>query len=310
MMFGKEDKPFRLLSLYEILSKGGNLEKRKIAQQFGVSEKTIQRDIDDLRSFFAEAHTDTTADIRYDKSSNAYSLVKRECEWLAKEEVLAILKILLESRAFPNDEIKVLCDKLLGQTLPEDRALIRDIVKNELFHYAEPRHGKNLLSPIWELSRMIREREVAKFTYERQDGKRGEREVKPVAVMFSEFYFYLMAYPTDDKHDFPTVYRIDRIENIRAAGRKFSVPYDKKFSEGEFRKRVQFMYAGALQRVTFDFRGDSVEVVLDRLPTAEIVNEHDGTYTVTAEVFGRGIDMWLRSQGDSVSDVKVREIGK
>jgi predicted DNA-binding transcriptional regulator YafY len=276
-----------------------------------VSEKTIQRDIDDLRAFFAEAHTDdATADIRYDNSSNAYSLVKREYEWLAKEEVLAILKILLESRAFPKDEIKALCDKLLGQTLPEDRALIRDIVKNELFHYVEPRHGKNLLLPLWELSRMIHERETAKLTYERQDGKRGEHEVKPVAILFSEFYFYLAAYLADGSHDFPTIYRVDRIENLRGAGGKFSIPYDKKFSEGEFRKRVQFMYAGALQRVTFNFRGGSIEAVLDRLPTAEIVSEHDGTYTVTSEVFGRGIDMWLRSQGDFVSDVKIREIKK
>jgi predicted DNA-binding transcriptional regulator YafY len=160
------------------------------------------------------------------------------------------------------------------------------------------------------MSGMIHECEVTKFTYERQDGKRGEREVKPVAILFSEFYFYLAAYAADDSHDFPALYRVDRIENTRGAGRKFSIPYDKKFSDGEFRKRVQFMYAGALQRVTFNFRGDSIEAVLDRLPTAEIVSEHEGTYTVTAEVFGRGIDMWLRSQGDFVSDIKVREMRK
>jgi predicted DNA-binding transcriptional regulator YafY len=184
------------------------------------------------------------------------------------------------------------------------------LVKNELFQYVQPRHGKNLLSTLWELSEMIRECEVTKFTYERQDGKRGEREVKPVAVMFSEFYFYLAAYLTDGGHAFPALFRVDRIENIRGAGKKFSIPYEKKFSDGEFRKRVQFMYAGALQRVTFNFRGDSIEAVLDRLPTAEIVSEHEGTYTVTAEVFGKGIDMWLRSQGNFVSDVKVREIKK
>jgi hypothetical protein len=42
------------------------------------------------------------------------------------------------------------------------------------------------------------------------------------------------------------------------------------------------------------------------LPTAEIVNESDdGTYTVTAEVYGKGIEMWLRSQGDFVSGVNI-----
>jgi hypothetical protein len=105
------------------------------------------------------------------------------------------------------------------------------------------------------------------------------------------------------------VYRVDRIENIRSTGEKFWVPYHEKFSDGEFRKRVQFMYPGKLERVTFDFKGDSIEAVLDRLPTAEITGEKDGTYTVTAEVYGRGIDMWLRSQGDFVSNLHRRTIG-
>ena len=29
--------------------------------------------------------------------------------------------------------------------------------------------------------------------------------------------------------------------------------------------------------------------------------EEDGVYTISAEVFGDGIDMWLRSQGDRVN---------
>ena len=40
--------------------------------------------------------------------------------------------------------------------------------------------------------------------------------------------------------------------------------------------------------------------MLDRLPIAKILDEEDGVYTVSAEVFGKGIDMWLRSQGDNV----------
>ena len=48
----------------------------------------------------------------------------------------------------------------------------------------------------------------------------------------------------------------------------------------------------------FTYCGPSIEAVLDRLPTAEIVNEEDGAYTVKAEVFGSGIDVWLRSQGE------------
>ena len=40
--------------------------------------------------------------------------------------------------------------------------------------------------------------------------------------------------------------------------------------------------------------------VLDRLPTAKVLSEEDGKYVVQAEVFGKGIGMWLRSQGDFI----------
>ena len=60
------------------------------------------------------------------------------------------------------------------------------------------------------------------------------------------------------------------------------------------------MYGGKLQKVRFKYKGTSVEAVLDRLPTAKILEEKDGIYTISAEVFGKGIDMWLRSQGDMV----------
>lgn len=70
------------------------------------------------------------------------------------------------------------------------------------------------------------------------------------------------------------------------------------------RQRIEVL-KGKLQRVKFKYRGENVEAVLDRLPTAKVLGEEDGAYTVSAEVFGKGIDMWLRSQGDSIFDVRM-----
>ena len=93
---------------------------------------------------------------------------------------------------------------------------------------------------------------------------------------------------------------MDRLEKIEILDEHFSVPYAERFEEGEFRKRIQFMYGGRLRRVKFKYSGESIEAILDRLPTAEILREKDGVYTVSAEVFGKGVDMWLRSQGDFI----------
>ena len=128
-------------------------------------------------------------------------------------------------------------------------------------------------------------------------------------------YFYLTAFIDDKKlredfnilnDSFPTIYRMDRIHSLKILKEKFNIPYKDRFEEGEFRKRIQFMYGGPLRKVRFKYSGISVEVVLDRLPTARILHEDESGYTIEAEVFGEGIKMWIRSQGELISEVSYR----
>ena len=175
-------------------------------------------------------------------------------------------------------------------------------------NYIEPHHGQNILPGLWDLGQAIAEHRVVEIAYERMKEPRlVQRRVLPAGIMFSEYYFYLTAFledksTFDNPNDlFPTIYRIDRIRNFHVLDETFRVPYKDRFQEGEFRKRVQFMYGGRLQTVRFTYTGPSIEAVLDRLPTAEIISEHDGVYEVRAEVFGKGIDMWLKSPGEYVN---------
>lgn len=60
------------------------------------------------------------------------------------------------------------------------------------------------------------------------------------------------------------------------------------------------MYGGKLNRIKFKYIGPSIEAVLDRLPTARITGLDEEGWFVDAEVFGKGIDMWIRSQGNNI----------
>ena len=73
----------------------------------------------------------------------------------------------------------------------------------------------------------------------------------------------------------------------------------------KLRKRIQFMYGGELQTIKFEYTGPSLESVLDRLPTAKILRVTEKGWLMEAEVFGTGIDMWVRSQGDYIKDYKT-----
>ena len=49
---------------------------------------------------------------------------------------------------------------------------------------------------------------------------------------------------------------------------------------------------------------NNTEAVLDRLPTAKIIEQTDDYALIEAEVYGKGIIMWLLSQGTKVEVVK------
>ncbi len=287
--------------MYERLNKGEIINKKAFAASFGISEKSVQRDIEDLRIYLAETYENgDDVTVAYDNRKHGYYLKKNNTEFLTNEEILGIAKILLESRAYNKAELDVLITKLLTQASPTAKINIKELILNEKFHYIPLLHGKPLLKHIWQLSEYITHKEIISFDYERQDHKITHRTVKPLSIMFSEYYFYLIAWFANDSKDYPAVFRIDRISNITSSNEHFKIPYSERFEEGEFRKRVQFMYSGELKRFTFEFSGPSVEAILDRIPTAKILSQKDGVYTIRAECYGDGVLMWLRTQGENV----------
>lgn len=306
-MFDEKDvKVNRILTIYSKLVHGEIVNKREMAELFNVNEKTIQRDLDDIRVYFSDNRESLgSKDIVYRRDKKGYSLDNRD-DILTREDILAITKILLESRAFCKDELKHLTNSILGQVDAKQRKYVKDIIGNELLNYVPLKHSDLLLSKIWDLSELIRNKEVTQITYIKIDGVEVKRIVKPVAIIFSEYYFYLIAYFND--FDSPTVFRIDRIKEYKALGEKFYIPSSERFEDGEFRKRVQFMYAGKLMKIKFQFTGSSIDAVLDKLPTARIIETLENKFIVEAEVYGKGIIMWLLSQGKNIRVISPVEL--
>lgn len=304
-------KADRLLYIHARLVNGDVLNKKELAQRFCVTERSIQRDIESLRCFFTEQGLHQ--DILYDKKVHGYRL---ECEtsgMLSNSEILAVCKILLESRSMKKEEMMPILDKLLNCCVPEEnRKAVTKLIANERYHYIPPRHEKKVLSGLWEIGQAIEQHRVMEIQYEKIGGQIVNRTIEPVGLMFSEYYFYLVGFlrnvdkkETFDNPDdlFPTIYRVDRILSLSITDRYFTPAYTSRFQEGEFRKRVQFMFGGRLNRIQFKYTGPSIEAVLDRLPTAQITGQDNEGWFVDAEVFGKGIDMWLRSQGPYIANI-------
>ncbi len=293
----------RVLEIYTRLMEGEVIKKQDLAEKYGVSPRSIQRDIDSIRDYLSNhiAKIGNGTDIIYDYIAGGFRAISPRPVTLTNAELFTTAKILLESRALVKDEMKRIITELIKAGLPiSDRKKMSELIQNELFHYVEPHHGKVLVNQIWELGSAVYRHHLVELEYQKTNGEITRAVIKPVGIMNSEYYFYLIAYigDKDTKYPgYPTVYRIDRISHYKIQENVFRVPYRNRFEEGEFRKRIPFMYTGKLHRAKFIYKGSDINAILDRLPTAKAERQKDGNYIVTAEVFGEaGLNMWLKGQ--------------
>jgi predicted DNA-binding transcriptional regulator YafY len=318
----KSGKYNRTLDIYVRLCEGKIINKAEEALKYQVNERSIQRDIDDIRAFLAENKNreNDVRTIRYDHLKKGYVMEGGKTPLMTNSEILAVSKILLESRAFTRKDMNQLLDKLISGCVPlQNMKLVTDLIANERYHYVELKHSEENNEKMWDLGVAVKNSLLIEIKYKRQVDidHISTRYVEPVAITFSEYYFYLIGYlvkldedgqPGERKFDYPAVFRIDRIQDYKILEQHFSIPYNSRFEDGEFRKRVQFMYPGKLTNIQIKYTGKAVEAVLDRLPTAQLIRQEEGAYYIQAEVYGRGILMWLLSQGEYVEVLKPESL--
>ena len=236
--------------------------------------------------------------------------------------------MIIGARAFSDNDASLIIGKLKRFASPTDRKKLDEILRKELYHYSAVKHDcENVVDNLWRLISTITEKKEITITYYRKDRTMSDRRIQPVSLMFSEYYFYLIAY-IPGKYDEPRYFRVDRITNIvehRKRSARVGIPDSDEseqrkrleqvpsFDEGELRKRNQYMFYGKLRQIRFWYTGPSVQAILDKLPTAKIIERGRGKYLLEAEIYGDGIRMFLLSQGAWVQviahDEFVKEMG-
>ncbi len=240
------------------------------------------------------------AELTYSHKDKTYRLSNDE--FLKNKELFALVKILLGSRAFSKDEVLTLIYKLKKFTTVSDREKLDNLIRKEIYHYHEVKSDcKSVIDNLWKLIQAIENKQVLTITYYKMNRDEVKRKIKPASIMFSEYYFYLIAYMADDEKHKPKYFRIDRISAITEHREQFKLDKKYDFDEGDLREKNQFMFPGENIKIRFEFSGLSLQAILDRLPTAKIVEKNGNVSIVEAEVnYGRGIIMYLLSQGSWV----------
>lgn len=287
----------RVLEIFFRGLRGEDLSVQKMADEYGVSTKSITRSINDLKNFLADhrelvGHTQ----LQYSHQDRCYRLYLDE--FLSSRELFALVEVMIGARAFSKEELLRLAAKLKRFTTPEDRQKLDELIRRELYHYPPVKHDcQSVQDHLWQLVNCIADRQEISIDYYRMDRKWVTHRLRPASVMFTDYYFYLIAFLAEGNTQKPYYFRIDRIRQITVHRKKASAGDVPAFDEGLLRQRSLFMFPGKLQTIRFEFTGPSVQAVLDKIPTARILSREGRKYVLEAEVYGRGIKMWLLSQG-------------
>lgn len=291
-------KQYRVLEIFFRALRGEDISVQKLADEYGVSTKSISRNIADLKAFLADNRELVgNTELEYSHKDKCYRLFMDE--FLSSKELFALVEVMIGARAFSRDELLILVDKLKRFTTGEDKTKLAELIRKELYHYPEVKHDcESVQDRLWQIINCITEKKEISIEYYRMDRKWVTHRLRPASVMFTDYYFYLIAFMSEGKTEKPYYFRLDRIKSVTEHRKKFESNDIPGFDEGELRKRSLFMWPGELRTIRFEFSGPSVQAVLDKLPTAKIIERlGNNKYLIEAEVYGNGIKMWLLSQG-------------
>jgi len=293
----------RLLTIFLRLQLGTSFEKKQLAQEFEVSEKTIQRDFSLLRDILS-SNTSYSGDFLYNRKTNKYCLAIKSV--FNKKDILVISKILLENRALNRPEIDSLLKNLLVLVPRDDQKEIEQIIGSEKLNYAPLTDQQNRIEKIWNLSEAILHEQVLDIIYQKPYSESSKRQtVLPVSLYYDSHYFYLVVYQL--KHATYITLRVDRIQSWSLSDiEKPSISYRDKFRDGDIRNERVDAFIGKKISIEIEYLYDPT-IVTDQFPNAKIVGKNGyWTHFKFESQHTPGLKRWLLGQGEAVTVLSPR----
>lgn len=135
-MSGSAGKKNRMLDIFYRAMKGENISVKSMADEYGISTKSVSRDINEIKNFLSDNRELVgNLEFKYDAVSKTYYL--EFDNFLLSKELMAIVKILIGSRALSKIELLDIINKLKRFTTHHDKEMLESLISNEMYHYNE-----------------------------------------------------------------------------------------------------------------------------------------------------------------------------
>ncbi|WP_162011401.1 helix-turn-helix transcriptional regulator [Streptococcus sp. S784/96/1] len=338
-MLQKDNSGKRQMTMLLQLLDGQQLNKKELELMFGVSPRTIQNDIAQIKQVLEECISqrydlllgssnliDSLTDrfqVQLRKSGEGGQYFVKENiaklssfgNLLSANESFAILKILLESRALSNDEMFGLIDSIVQ--IGDNNEYLKNSILNERFHYKGVPDSP-LLEILGMINDAIEQQLEISFDYTKNFVTHHFKKL-PEQLYFQDLYFYMVSdhHTSQDDRDLTNLnkFRVNNMKNIQLHGKRRKLDYNNRFQAGILRNNTGVWgYFGKPITLSIEFYYDPV-YVLDRFPGAKIISQHfdDDRQQVVSRIDiatndGYGVKMWLLMQSDQLKILSPKSV--
>jgi predicted DNA-binding transcriptional regulator YafY len=254
----------RLLEITLILLNKKSVTAGELAERFGVSTRTIYRDIDELSVAGVPVFTNKGSGGGI-SLLDSYAINKAMLTEHERDSLLLALKT-LQATKYP--EIDAILEKI-GAIFK--KAAASDWVQIEFSSWGS---GPNEENKFLDIKRAILECKVVTFDYVNADGILSHRKIEPMLLSFKGQAWYVWGYCTT-RRDFRT-FRISRIRNLLVSDQGFTRRTLTGVKEEEPAPAPKNQVTLKLR-----FRPENLFRVYDDYDEQRIVRNPDGTYDVT-----------------------------
>jgi len=302
----------RLLYVLNVLRSRRTMNAARLAQECGVTERSIYRDIISL----SEANVPIYYDNGYKLASDNFlpplnfNLEEYSCLRLALESSPLVRT---SQKAALLKQVRAKVDAVLSVRTKEERRTSPEVSHIEIDTTLARERGSRFYSDI---ERAINDRTQLLIDYETIERGLTRRTVEPYFIIFRGRAFYFVAF-CRLRNDFRT-FRIDRVNRLRHPGDRFA--RKKGINARDYFDDSWRLYGGEIVEIVVRFVGPAARVIRSGVhhPREKVEAESDESVIYRVKVSGtEEIQRWILGFGNQAEVLEpeslrteLRQIGK
>lgn len=231
------DMTTRILKMYEALERGREVYKQSFCMEYGISERTFDRDIEKIRLFLSEEYSGK--EVEYDSKRVCYRIPgNEENGTLTSVEVAIIIKLLKGEGALEKNEFEGLLKSLGSVTEHCRRRKTAELIQKESGEYEEKDGHGAFLKLFGDLQKCISDRNIIRLKINKNGSLYENIKFFPVAVEYLLADFYLLGYQPEAEKTL-AVFRLKEIESFQMTIQKYKEEIAQQYSYHEGRRFLE-----------------------------------------------------------------------